>query len=91
MVVLIYNGERGSYIREGRLKIMGAMGSYQPWEKDHQAMTESGKLGQTEGYYAGGRLGYLEVISLWAFQGRREFRQRSIDRKSRSIRKVKGH
>ena len=70
---------------------MRAVGSYQPWEKDSQAMRESGKLGQTGSYFAGGRLGYLEVISLWASQGRREFRQRPIDQKSRSIRKVKGH
>ena len=70
MVVPIYNGERGSYIREGRLKIMGVVDSYQPWEKDHQAMRRSGKLRQTGGYFAGGRLGYLEVISLWASQGK---------------------
>ena len=66
MVVPIYNGEEGSYFRKERLKIMGAVGSYQPWKKDNQAMRESGKLGQTGGYFAGGRLGYLEVTGLWA-------------------------
>ena len=29
---------------------MGAVGSYQPWKEDNQAMRESGKLGQTGGY-----------------------------------------
>ena len=53
MVVPIYNCEEGSYFREERLKIMGAVGSYQPWEKDNQAMWESGKLGQTGGYLPG--------------------------------------
>ena len=32
---------------------MGVVGSYQLWEKDHQAMRESGKLGQTGGYVGG--------------------------------------
>ena len=44
MVVPIYNGGEGSYFRKERLKIMGAVGSYQLWKKDSQAMRESGKL-----------------------------------------------
>ena len=41
-------------ISERRLNIMGVVGSYQPWKKDNQAMRESGKLGQSGGYFLEG-------------------------------------
>ena len=41
-------------ISDIRLNIMGVLGSCQPWKKDNQAMRESGKLGQTKGYFPGG-------------------------------------
>ena len=63
MVVPIYNGKEGSYFREERLKIMGAVGSYQPWEKDNQAMRESGELDQAGGYLPEGvRASYGSLV-----------------------------
>ena len=53
MVVPIYNGG-GSYFREERLKIMGAVGSCYPRKKDNQALRGSGKLGQIGGYLSEG-------------------------------------
>ena len=49
----IYSGEGGSYFREERLKIMGAVGSCYPRKKDNQALRGSGKLGQIGAYLSG--------------------------------------
>ena len=45
---------RKEVIYEKKWIIMGVMGSCHPWKKDNQAMRESGKLGQTRGYFPGG-------------------------------------
>ena len=37
MAVPIYNVQGGSYIREGKVKVVGGMGSCSPWKKDDHA------------------------------------------------------
>ena len=44
---------RKEVISEKKWINMGVMGSCHPWKKDNQAMRESGKSGQTGGYFSG--------------------------------------